>query len=591
MGAVDLVIQIESPTSVARGLQRIGRAGHQVDAPSQGVIFPKYRGDLLEAAVVAERMHAGAIEITVIPRNPLDVLAQQIVAMSGDGSLDGRRAGLRPSAGPCPSRSLSREALEGVLAMLAGAYPSDEFAELKARIIWDRVTGIGRGPARRPGRGRDLGRHDSRSRACSGCSSSATPGTPGRRVGELDEEMVYELRAGMHGDVVVLGASSWRVLEIGHDRVTVEPAPGVPGKLPFWHGDAVGRPIELGRAIGGLGPRARGRPRPRRQPAGRPPSIAWPRATTSIRWRPRTWSPTSRTSSEVAGALPTDRRIVVERFRDELGDWRLCLLTPFGGRVHAPWSLALEARLAERLGSPDPDDLVRRRDRDPAARGRAGRDRRGAGGALAARTALAGIEDLLFPTPTRSRTWSSAQLGELGPVRLPLPGERGPGPAPASPPAGHPDAALAAAPAVGRPAGRGQPLRQLPDPGRDLPRMPLGRLRPARAEERPGRRRPARDRRPPGRDRPGFALCELAPVRLRGRLHVRGRRADRRAPGPGADPRPRPAARAARPGGAARAARRRRPGRPRAAPPGPDRGPGGDDRRTSSTTCSAGWAT
>ena len=347
MGAVDLVIQVESPTSVARGLQRVGRAGHQVGAPSKGVIFPKYRGDLLECAVVTRRMHEGAIETTQIPRNPLDVLAQQVVAMTvmDAWTVDDLLTTVTRAA---PYETLTREVLEGVLGMLAGAYPSDEFAELKPRVVWDRVTDVVEG------------RRDARVVAIT--SGGTIPdrglypvymigeaGTAGRRVGELDEEMVYELRAGMHGDVVVLGASSWRVEEIGHDRVTVSPAPGVPGKLPFWHGDAVGRPIELGRALGAFvgeleGDLARG-------PKGRTA------ATTRLRDHHDLDDRAAANllaylddEREATGVLPTDRRVVVERFRDELGDWRLCLLTPFGGRVHAPWSLAIEARIGERLG-------------------------------------------------------------------------------------------------------------------------------------------------------------------------------------------------------------------------------------------------
>ncbi len=347
MGAVDLVIQVESPTSVARGLQRVGRAGHQVGAPSKGVIFPKYRGDLLECAVVTRRMHEGAIETTQIPRNPLDVLAQQLVAMTvmDRWTVDDLLAAVTRAS---PYETLTREVLEGVLGMLAGAYPSDEFAELKPRVVWDRVTDTVEG------------RRDARvvavtsggtipDRGLFGVFMAGEPGTPGRRVGELDEEMVYELRAGMHGDVIILGASSWRVDEIGRDRVTVTPAPGVPGKLPFWKGDAVGRPVELGRAMGAfvgeletdLAKGARGRTA----------------ATNRLR---ETHDLDERAADnllayldderEATGALPTDRRIVVERFRDELGDWRLCVLSPFGGRVHAPWSLALEARIGERLG-------------------------------------------------------------------------------------------------------------------------------------------------------------------------------------------------------------------------------------------------
>ena len=347
MGAVDLVIQVESPTSVARGLQRVGRAGHQVGAPSKGVIFPKYRGDLLECAVVTRRMHEGAIEQTRIPRNPLDVLAQQIVAMTVMDRWTGDDL-LRTVQRAAPYETLTREVLDGVLGMLAGAYPSDEFAELKPRVVWDRLTDT------------IEGRRDARvvavtsggtipDRGLFGVFMEGEAGTPGRRVGELDEEMVYELRAGMHGDVIVLGASSWRVMDIGHDRVTVTPAPGVPGKLPFWKGDAVGRPIELGRALGafvgeleadlGRGPRGRDA------------------ATTRLREHHDLDDRAAENllayledEREAVGALPTDKRVVVERFRDELGDWRLTLLTPFGGRVHAPWSLAIEARLQERLG-------------------------------------------------------------------------------------------------------------------------------------------------------------------------------------------------------------------------------------------------
>jgi ATP-dependent Lhr-like helicase len=368
MGAVDLVIQVESPTSVARGLQRVGRAGHQVGAPSKGVIFPKYRGDLLEAAVVTRRMHEGAIEATTLPRNPLDVLAQQIVAMTvmDPWSVDDL---LRAINRATPYETLSREVLEGVLGMLAGAYPSDEFAELKPRVVWDRSTDVVQG------------RRDARvvavtsggtipDRGLFGVFMVGEAGSPGRRVGELDEEMVYESRA---GEVITLGASSWRIEEIGHDRVTVTPAPGVPGKLPFWHGDAVGRPIELGRALGAfvgeaeadLGRGAR----------GRSATIARLREHHDLdELAAENLVAYLEDEREATGALPTDRRVVVQRFRDELGDWRIVLLTPFGGRVHAPWSLAIEARLNDRLAGevrtiwsddgiairlPDGDDVLR----------------------------------------------------------------------------------------------------------------------------------------------------------------------------------------------------------------------------------------
>ncbi|HEY7971001.1 MAG TPA: DEAD/DEAH box helicase [Candidatus Limnocylindrales bacterium] len=367
MGAVDLVIQVESPTSVARGLQRVGRAGHQVGAPSKGVIFPKYRGDLLEAAVVTRRMHEGAIEATAIPRTPLDVLAQQLVAMTVMDSWtvdELYRTVIRAN----PYETLSREVLEGVLGMLAGAYPSDEFAELKPRLLWDRTTDV------------VTGRRDARvvavtsggtipDRGLFGVFMVGEAGTPGRRVGELDEEMVYESRV---GEVITLGASSWRIEEISHDRVTVSPAPGVPGKLSFWHGDAVGRPIELGRALGSFVGEAEADLA--RGARGRSAVIARLREHHDLdELAAENLVAYLEDERDATGALPTDRRVVVQRFRDELGDWRLVLLTPFGGRVHAPWSLAIEARLSERLAGevrtiwsddgiairlPDGDDVV-----------------------------------------------------------------------------------------------------------------------------------------------------------------------------------------------------------------------------------------
>ena len=276
MGAVDLVIQVESPLSVARGLQRVGRAGHNVGEPSRGVIFPKYRGDLLECAVVTKLMHEGAIEPTVIPRNPLDVLAQQLVATTAERAwaADELFALVRRAEN---FAELGRDAFEAVLGMLAGQYPADEFAELKPRVIWDRVAGTvaARRDARTvavisggtiPDRGlfpvylADDGRADVRP----GTRARAAR-TGGRRVGELDEEMVYEARA---GEVILLGASAWRIESIGHDRVTVTPAPGQPGKIPFWKGDGVGRPVELGRELGASrarSPRRRRRGRRRRR--------------------------------------------------------------------------------------------------------------------------------------------------------------------------------------------------------------------------------------------------------------------------------------------------------------------------------------
>jgi ATP-dependent Lhr-like helicase len=355
MGAVDLVIQVESPTSVASGLQRIGRAGHQVGEPSRGVIFPKYRGDLLEAAVVTQRMHAGAIETTRVPRNPLDVLAQQIVATTADRAwpVDALYGLVRRAEN---FAELGRDSFEAVLDMLAGRYPSDEFAELRPRLVWDRVAGTvtARRDARTvavtsggtiPDRGLfgvylAEGSEGSRRGAREGRQ------TGGRRVGELDEEMVYEAR---EGEVILLGTSAWRIEGITHDRVLVSPAPGEQGKIPFWKGDGPGRPVELGRAIGAFigtyGEAASGGEKGRERAVKRlhdEHDLDALAAGNLLAYLAEEQAAT--------GALPTDTTIVLQRFRDELGDWRICILSPFGGRVHAPWALAIEARLRAELG-------------------------------------------------------------------------------------------------------------------------------------------------------------------------------------------------------------------------------------------------
>src|SRR5256885_178397 len=334
MGAVDLVIQVESPKSVARGLQRIGRAGHELGAVSKGRIFPKFRADLLESAVVAARMREGAIEETVIPRNPLDVLAQQIVAICAEDEImvDELHELVR---GAYPFADLSRAQLENVLDMLAGRYPSDEFAELRPRVIWDRTAGVVRG------------RQGARRLAVTNAGTIPDRGLfgvhlvdGGGRVGELDEEMVYEARA---GQTFLLGASTWRIEEITRDRVLVSPAPGVPGAVPFWKGEGVGRPYELGEAIG----------RASRELVAQSHKVALKRLTEEHRLDERAANNLLTFLNEQAaatGAVPSDRTVVVERFRDEIGDWRLCILTPFGARVHAPWALALAARFRESLG-------------------------------------------------------------------------------------------------------------------------------------------------------------------------------------------------------------------------------------------------
>jgi ATP-dependent Lhr-like helicase len=334
MGAVDLVIQVESPKSVARGLQRVGRAGHELHAVSKGRIFPKFRADLLEAAVVTRRMLDGAIEETKIPRNPLDVLAQQIVAICADEEIPvGELHSL--VRGAYPFADLSRVQLENVLDMLDGRYPSDEFAELRARVVWDRTAGVVKG------------RQGARRLAVTNAGTIPDRGLfgvhlvdGGGRVGELDEEMVYEARA---GQTFLLGASTWRIEEITRDRVLVSPAPGVPGAVPFWKGEGVGRPYELGEAIGAASRELVALSDEKAVARLQAEHMLDERAAKNLLMF-------LREQEGSTGAVPSDRTIVVERFRDEIGDWRLCILTPFGGRVHAPWALALGARLRESLG-------------------------------------------------------------------------------------------------------------------------------------------------------------------------------------------------------------------------------------------------
>jgi len=333
MGAVDLVIQVESPTSVASGIQRIGRAGHSVGEPSKGTIFPKYRGDLLETSVVVDRMLRGEIETTRVPRNPLDVLAQQIVAMSAmeEWSVAALSELVHRAY---PFSDLGPRALESTLDMLSGRYPSDEFAELRPRIVWDRLEGTIRGRA-----------GAQRLAVVSGGTIpdrglfSVNLLDDGKRVGELDEEMVYEMRP---GETFVLGATTWRVADITPSQVMVTPAPGEPGRIAFWHGDALGRPVEVGRAMGAA----------MRELTAMEPDAAVARLQERSRFDDRAASNLLDYLSDqvqATGTVPTDRAIVIERFRDQLGDWRLSVLTPFGARIHAPWAMAARARMQERL--------------------------------------------------------------------------------------------------------------------------------------------------------------------------------------------------------------------------------------------------
>lgn len=335
MGAVDLVLQVESPKSVSRGLQRVGRAGHGVGETAKGRIFPKFRADLLECAVVVKLMREGRIEPTVVPRNPIDVLAQQIVAICAAAELAGDDAVSVDDLFALVTRThsfaeLSRPLLQNVLDMLDGRYPSQEFGELRARIVWDRVAGTIR--ARKGAR--QLAIANAGTIPDRGLYAVTLP--DGRRVGELDEEMVYEARA---GQTFLLGASTWRIEEIGRDRVIVTPAPGAPGAVPFWRGDSVGRPRELGEAIGAF---ARWAVEQDAATIQRDYDLDDLAAKNLLAYL--------REQQDATRVLPSDRTVVVERFRDEIGDWRVCVLAPFGGRVHAAWALAISARIREEIG-------------------------------------------------------------------------------------------------------------------------------------------------------------------------------------------------------------------------------------------------
>ncbi|HEX7837546.1 MAG TPA: helicase-related protein, partial [Kofleriaceae bacterium] len=339
MGTVDLVIQVESPGAVSRGLQRIGRAGHHVGGVSIGRILPKFRGDLLEATVVADRMREGEVEAIRVPDSALDVLAQQIVAMVATDAwrVDDLERLVHRAAS---YRDLSRTALTSVLDMLAGRYPSDEFAELRPRLTWDRQTDVlvGRKGARLlsvvsggtiPDRG----------------TYAVHAGVGGPRVGELDEEMVAESRK---GETFLLGATTWRIQDITRDRVIVSPAPGEPGKMPFWRGEGPGRPIELGRALGAFCRELDDRLA--RDPAG---AHVWLTGVHRLdRFAADNLIAYLGEQRAATGGVPTDRAITIERFRDELGDVRVCVLSPFGSRIHAPWSLVIARQLEAELGYP-----------------------------------------------------------------------------------------------------------------------------------------------------------------------------------------------------------------------------------------------
>jgi ATP-dependent Lhr-like helicase len=358
MGAVDLVIQIEAPPSVASGMQRIGRAGHQVDAVSEGILFPKFRADLVACAAVTQAMHEGHIEATSFLRNPLDVLAQQLVATVANPPWPTRSPmheprkivpgeELSPEAKPqvsvdalydlvrraAPFGGLTRNAFDGVLDLLSGRYPSDEFAELRPRLTWDRVRNV---VSAREGAAH-LAIMNAGTIPDRGMYGVFLAHTDGKavRVGELDEEMVFESHP---NETFILGASTWRIVDITHDRVLVEPAPGEPGKMPFWKGDGPGRPLEFGRRIGALVRELRALPKP----------AALTRLVTEHDLDPNAADNLLQFLSDqeaATGIVPDDRNIVIERCRDELGDWRVCVLTPFGSRIHIPWAMAVSARI------------------------------------------------------------------------------------------------------------------------------------------------------------------------------------------------------------------------------------------------------
>ena len=426
MGAVDLVVQVESPRSVSAGLQRIGRAGHQVGEPSRGKIFPKHRADLVEAAVVVQRMRRGAHRVDPLPAQPARRAGP---ADRGDGRarrVEGRRAGRARAAGGQLRRADRRGARAPCSTCSSGRYPSDEFAELRPRIVWDRVDGVVRG---RAGAQR-LAVTSGGTIPDRGLFGVFLP--DGTRVGELDEEMVYESRP---GETFLLGASTWRIEDITHDRVIVTPAPGQPGKMPFWHGDGPGRPLELGRAVGefvrdgphaagrrALAERLRARPRARRA-GGRQPG----RSTSTSRPRRRARCPTTARSSSSGSAT-----------RSATGG--CACSSPFGAQVHAPWAMALQARLGERWGIDvelmwSDDGIVLR---------------------LPEAVDELPLDELLIDPDEVDELVDRAAAGHRA-VRVAVPRVRGPGPAAAPAPARPAHAAVAAAPAGRRPARRGQP--------------------------------------------------------------------------------------------------------------------------------------
>jgi Lhr-like helicase len=547
MGAIDLVIQIESPPSVASGIQRLGRAGHQVGAVSRGVIFPKYRLDLLACTAVARHIREGRVEPIAYPRNPLDVLAQQIVAIVSQGDI-GVDELFALVCGAAPFEELPRASFEGVLDMLSGRYPSDDFRDLRPRLTWDRVGG------------RLTARRGARMVAVTSGGTIPDRGLygvflagsePPVRVGELDEEMVFETR---EGDVFLLGASSWRVESIDTDRVLVSPAPGEPGRMPFWRGEGPGRSAEFGRVIGALARDIATSQAERAAAALVEEAGLDRRAADNL-------VALVRDQQEATGTVPSDRAIVLERFSDQVGDEVVAILSPFGRRVHAPWAMAVAAMLRRERGLEVDtlwaDDGILFRlsagDEPPEA-------------------------DVFLPDPDTVRELVLDQLGgtALFAARFRENAARAVAAAPGARP---PHAALGAAPPLRGPVAGGRAPPGLPDRTGDLPGMRDRRLRPARARGPAAGRRGAPHPLPRRRDARALAGRGLADVRLRGELSLRGRRAARRTARAGAHAGPRAAPRSAWRAGAARPARPRGGGRGRAARRAPGRPPTPAGRR------------
>ncbi len=503
MGAIDLVVQIESPPSVASGMQRVGRASHHVGGTSAAVIFPKYRGDLVACAAITRAMYDGQVESVHYPRNPLDVLAQQIVAMVAVDPWNANELFtlVRHAA---PYAALTRGVFDSVLDMLSGRYPSDEFAELRPRLTWDRIT---QQLTSRQG-ARNVAVINGGTIPDRGLFGVFLAGaTRGARVGELDEEMVFESRA---GDTIILGATTWRIDQITHDRVTVSPAPGEPGKMPFWHGDSAGRPAEFGREIGEM----------TRELLAMPRAAAFTRLVEEHSLDANAAENLLRyleDQTAATGRVPSDRDIVIERCRDELGDFRVCVLTPFGSRVHAPWCMAVTAKLraergveVETMWSDDGFVLRLPETEEPLE------------------------TEWLLPAPAELKELVLRQLGstslfaakfrEAAARALLLPRRR----------ARNPRPALAAAQTRRRPARRGRALFQLPHAARNLSRMRARGLRPGSRHQHPpasAARHHPRHRR---RFRQAFALRLRAALLLHRQLHLRWRRSSRRTPRAGA---------------------------------------------------------